>query len=457
MMPALLPAISVSVSPRYSVWSMPIGVITAIFGVGDVGRVPGAAEPDLDDRDVHRDVGERGIGHGGEDLELGQRQAVRPGPTPRRPGRCTARCRCRTRTYRSAEIGAPSMAIRSVTRLQVRRGEPAGPQPGPVQQRIDHPGGGGLAVGAGDLDDRVGRLRVAQQVEQRGDPVQRRRDLHLGAPPVQQRLDHGQASAAARPAPRGRPGRHVLVQIRGRRGDLAGRVGLVGAGRRPPGRRDCRHPRRCVDRRPRRRGRPGSAGSPVTSAVPRSVASRSVSRATSAAALAARSRIFSTTASGRLGQELRLAQPLGRCPRPPSRRRRDPSRRGRSRRRRRSCDEVSSSTVTVPAPASATWIEAVAVKRPSAGSSRASAAAVVSSSAPRRRCRRRPTGQCRPARARLGGTPWSARNRRISVTSRSMSATQPAAAASFDPAGRRRPVGDHQALPAGQRRSTGSR
>ena len=29
MMPALLPAISVSVSPRYSVWSIPIGVITA--------------------------------------------------------------------------------------------------------------------------------------------------------------------------------------------------------------------------------------------------------------------------------------------------------------------------------------------------------------------------------------------------------------------------------------------
>ena len=29
MIPALLPAISAMVSPRYSVWSMPIGVITA--------------------------------------------------------------------------------------------------------------------------------------------------------------------------------------------------------------------------------------------------------------------------------------------------------------------------------------------------------------------------------------------------------------------------------------------
>ena len=45
-------------------------------GVGDVGRVPGAAESDLDHRHVDRGVGERRVRHRGDDLEEGHRDAV---------------------------------------------------------------------------------------------------------------------------------------------------------------------------------------------------------------------------------------------------------------------------------------------------------------------------------------------------------------------------------------------
>ena len=77
-------------------------------------------------------------------------------------------------------------------RLQVRRGETAGAQPDPGDQRIDHPGGRGLAVRPGHLDDRVGVLRIADQVHQRHHPGRGRRYLRLGSPAVQQVLHRGQ-------------------------------------------------------------------------------------------------------------------------------------------------------------------------------------------------------------------------------------------------------------------------
>ena len=43
--------------------------------VDDVGGVPAPAEPDLDDRDVDRGVGERRERHRGDDLELAHRRA----------------------------------------------------------------------------------------------------------------------------------------------------------------------------------------------------------------------------------------------------------------------------------------------------------------------------------------------------------------------------------------------
>ena len=70
----------------------------------------------------------------------------------------------------------------------VRGGEAAGPQPVRAQQRLDHGRRAALAVGPGQVDHRVGPLRVAEQLGQRGDPAQARRDPVLG-PAAGQRGD----------------------------------------------------------------------------------------------------------------------------------------------------------------------------------------------------------------------------------------------------------------------------
>ena len=51
----------------------PIGVIDGDGGVGDVGRIPGAAHAHLDDGRVDRGVGERRERHRRDELEEGQR------------------------------------------------------------------------------------------------------------------------------------------------------------------------------------------------------------------------------------------------------------------------------------------------------------------------------------------------------------------------------------------------
>ena len=58
MIPAFSRAMSASVGPANSVWSIPMLVIDRDLRVDDVGRVPAAEQPDLDHRDVDGDVGE---------------------------------------------------------------------------------------------------------------------------------------------------------------------------------------------------------------------------------------------------------------------------------------------------------------------------------------------------------------------------------------------------------------
>ena len=65
--------------------------------------------------------------------------------------------------------------------------------PAGAQQRFDHPRGRGLAVRPGDVDDRAGPLRVAEQVREVGDPVQGRVDGVLGPAVRDLPLDLGQA------------------------------------------------------------------------------------------------------------------------------------------------------------------------------------------------------------------------------------------------------------------------
>src|SRR5206468_7917099 len=57
-----------------------------------------------------------------------------------------------------------------------------------TQQLVDHPSGGGLAVGAGEMDGTVAALRLAEHVHQPVDAVPGRSDLRLTPAREQLRL-----------------------------------------------------------------------------------------------------------------------------------------------------------------------------------------------------------------------------------------------------------------------------
>jgi hypothetical protein len=147
-------------------------------GVDDIGRVPLTAESDLDDGDVHRGVGERGIrqrGHHLEEGELDVELAV---------DEFYIRCQFAVGLDEATvtdRLAVDDDALRDLG--QVRAGVTPGPQPEPAQQLVDHARGRRLAVGSGHVDAAIGLLRRAEQVDQRPDPVQRGRHPAL-APPL---------------------------------------------------------------------------------------------------------------------------------------------------------------------------------------------------------------------------------------------------------------------------------
>ena len=152
-------------------------MITATCAVAHVGRVPPAAHADLDHRDVHRRVREGGEHHAGEDLEEGHLGGLLV-VDQLDVGRDLL-------VKLDKALGGQRLAVHADPlphRHQVRRGEPPGPQPALAQQRLDHPRGRGLAVGPGDVHDRERTVRVAEQADERGDPVKRRVDLVLRPP-----------------------------------------------------------------------------------------------------------------------------------------------------------------------------------------------------------------------------------------------------------------------------------
>ena len=75
----------------------------------------------------------------------------------------------------SSLIGSPLRLIRSFEPLEVRAGVRADGQPVRHQQTGDHLRRRALAVGAGDVDDRVGELRIAHRRDDRLHPLERRR------------------------------------------------------------------------------------------------------------------------------------------------------------------------------------------------------------------------------------------------------------------------------------------
>ena len=148
MMPDLAVAMS---SMRVA---QPLGVVQTDrgdhtgVGLQHVGRVLGAAEPDLDDRHVDRRVGERGQRHRRGQVEIGQRLlAPRSSRKLARPARPPVDLDERLLVDRRAVDADPF-----AHRLQVRAGVAPGAQPVRPQQRVDHPGRRGLAVRAGQVD-----------------------------------------------------------------------------------------------------------------------------------------------------------------------------------------------------------------------------------------------------------------------------------------------------------------
>src|SRR5690606_16610107 len=73
--------------------------------------------------------------------------------------------------------------------VQVRGGEAPGPQVRLTQQPFDHAGGGGLPVGAGEVDDLVGAVRVAEELEDVAHPVEAGLDVVLGCALQHLRVD----------------------------------------------------------------------------------------------------------------------------------------------------------------------------------------------------------------------------------------------------------------------------
>ena len=159
--------------------------------VGDVRRVPAAAEADLDDRHVDGRVGERGEGERRHHLEVRQGHASVGGGVgvddrdvggDLLPGGQEA--------VRRDRLAVEADALAGVD--EVRGREQAGPQAERAQQGLHHAGRGALAVRAGDVDDGVGRLGAAEQVGEGGDPGERGLDLVLGPPGLEGRPQVGQ-------------------------------------------------------------------------------------------------------------------------------------------------------------------------------------------------------------------------------------------------------------------------
>ena len=156
------------------------------LAVGDVRGVPRSAHADLDDGGIDGCIGERRERHRGHHLEVRQRVLRRLVDDLRV-------CRHVGEGVDEQAFGQ-RLAVEADAfghRLQVWTGEPAGAQIECPQQGVDHPARRRLAVGAGQVDHRVGVLRVAEQPAERSDAVEGRFEASLGPPAEQSALDLG--------------------------------------------------------------------------------------------------------------------------------------------------------------------------------------------------------------------------------------------------------------------------
>ena len=147
--------------------------------VGNVCGIPGAADTDLEHHHVHRLVRENREGKHGNGLEEGQ-------------GGLAAGGHLRVHNLQVGGNFLPNAheggvrygrAVNADTlgnAFEVRAGKAAHAQVVAEQQRLNHAGGAGLAVRAGDMDDRRGTVHVAEDFDGARHSVQARRHLVFG-------------------------------------------------------------------------------------------------------------------------------------------------------------------------------------------------------------------------------------------------------------------------------------
>ena len=193
MIPAFSRAICSGESPRNWAWSTPTGSTTATWPSATLVASHDAAQADLDDGHLDRGVGERGVRHADDGLEERQRVGL-GGVDEVGVRRHVVERADELLVGQRAAVDADPLAHP----LDVGAGEAAGAQVQRAQQRVDHARGRRLAVGAGQVDDGVAALRVAEQLGERADPVERRLEPGLGPAGQQGVLDLGKGLGRAR-------------------------------------------------------------------------------------------------------------------------------------------------------------------------------------------------------------------------------------------------------------------
>ena len=168
--PAFSWAISTGVDPRMWEWSMSTGQRTATAASATlVASHSCRPMPHLDDRDVHRGLGERGVGQADHDLEERHRDAV----DGARVDQFHVRQALSDELVEGVGVHRAAVDGDALGQVDEMRGADAsGAQPQGAQQRLDHEGSAALAVCAGDLDDRKGVLRGAEEIAQGLDALQ---------------------------------------------------------------------------------------------------------------------------------------------------------------------------------------------------------------------------------------------------------------------------------------------
>ena len=165
---SMMPAFSSAIARRQSPCA--VGVVApdvgdhGDVGLDDVGGVVAAEQPDLDDRHVDGLVGEPRERRRGEQVEVA-------GPIGEQR---------LDRRDLGDDLGEVVVADRLAVaadalgdRLEVGAGVGADGEAVGPEQGGDHPGGGALAVGPGDVDDRCGGLRVAEHLHEPAHALER--------------------------------------------------------------------------------------------------------------------------------------------------------------------------------------------------------------------------------------------------------------------------------------------